>query len=358
MSLFDAKQLVALSNLAGFMVYDPQAPGYRNGVGTFTRPNVGLVTWRGPVDPRDSNPGEFVDGVDVWIEVEHVGASFDAGALDLLTEPDIRAAWSSARRLRGAYDGLVLEVRESDANTLADVGFDNGGIDQPALLAHVGSHDGLVRRLYDQSGGGRTAAMTTDAQQPAVVDSGTAIELGSRQAIRFGATTSTRLEADAPTLIRDLAGFTVFAVARSTDASGAGRPILRVDGDGNQLFTLRTNGGDWQVGGRRVGSDAFQILTGPAVNTSEDVAIAARIDFIAGEASLWINGVEVAADANWHDGGNSADAAASDVYIGREIGITRQFIGPIGELFVIGSVLSNADMEAVQGDQMTYYEIE
>lgn len=63
-------QRLPTDQLMGFMRYVDAVPGYVNGRGGFDRPAVGQVWWQGPVDPRDSNPEDFVVGTDYWLDAE------------------------------------------------------------------------------------------------------------------------------------------------------------------------------------------------------------------------------------------------------------------------------------------------
>jgi len=72
--------------------------------------------------------------------------------LDLF--PDAAAAYS-LRLLRAVYTGPAIRVEETDTNTTKDIGFlPNGDLDVADLLDFVGSFDGLVKIIYDQSGNG------------------------------------------------------------------------------------------------------------------------------------------------------------------------------------------------------------
>jgi hypothetical protein len=88
-------------------------------------------------------------------------------------DTNIHAAYSVSRKLRAAYSGAAIRVRESGGDTEADIGFTSGGLlDTAALLAHVGSNDGFIRTIYDQSGNGRNLVNTTNAEQPRIALAG------------------------------------------------------------------------------------------------------------------------------------------------------------------------------------------
>lgn len=90
--------------------------------------------------------------------------------LDLF--PGAAAAYSM-RLLRTLYTGDAIRVQRSSDSTELDIGFLNGGLDVAALLSFVGSSDGLVVTIYDQSGNGRDMDGQTDITQvPRIVIAG------------------------------------------------------------------------------------------------------------------------------------------------------------------------------------------
>jgi hypothetical protein len=93
------------------------------------------------------------------------------GVMDVLSVAP--AANYELRRESRSYTGNAIRVRRSSDNAEADIGFTaNGDLDTTALLAHVGSGNGFVTTLYDQSGNGRNATQTTYANQPRIVNNG------------------------------------------------------------------------------------------------------------------------------------------------------------------------------------------
>jgi hypothetical protein len=97
------------------------------------------------------------------------------GLLD--TYPNAAAAYS-VRKLRAAYTGSAIRVRESVGNTEQDIGFTAlGNLDTTALLSHCGSGNGFVTTWYDQSGNARNATQSTAANQPQIVSGGSVLTL-------------------------------------------------------------------------------------------------------------------------------------------------------------------------------------
>lgn len=82
----------------------------------------------------------------------------------------------SVRKLRTAYTGSCMRVRNGSSVEL-DIGFDaSGNLDESALLTHCGAGDGFVVKWYDQSGNGGTMEQTIDIPQPQIVSSGVVLK--------------------------------------------------------------------------------------------------------------------------------------------------------------------------------------
>lgn len=117
-------------------------------------------------------------GLNKW---RRVGGGY-VGLLDLF--PNAAAAYS-LRKLRAAYSGAAVRVRESGGNTEADIGFDaNGDLDTSALLAHCGANDGFVTVWYDQSLS-NDATQTTASNQPKIVSAGSLVTENGKPAVDF-----------------------------------------------------------------------------------------------------------------------------------------------------------------------------
>ncbi len=94
--------------------------------------------------------------------------------LDLYGE-DVKIAYS-VRKLRTAYTGDCMRVRNGSSVEL-DIGFDgSGNLDESALLTHCGGGDGFVVKWYDQSGNGGDLEQSTTANQPQIVSSGAVLK--------------------------------------------------------------------------------------------------------------------------------------------------------------------------------------
>ncbi len=91
-------------------------------------------------------------------------ASSFTGLLD--TYPSAAFAFSF-RKLRSAYLGSAVKIRESGGNTEADIGFDgSGNFDTAAAASFIGGNTGFIKTWYDQSGNGIDVTQSTTANQP------------------------------------------------------------------------------------------------------------------------------------------------------------------------------------------------
>ncbi len=82
----------------------------------------------------------------------------------------------SVRKLRTAYTGSCMRVRNGLGVEL-DIGFDaSGNLDESALLTHCGAGDGFVVKWYDQSGNGGDVEQGAKNNQPQIVSSGAVLK--------------------------------------------------------------------------------------------------------------------------------------------------------------------------------------
>ena len=90
----------------------------------------------------------------------------------------------SVRKLRTAYAGNCMRVR-NDSSVELDIGFDgSGNLDESALLTHCGSGDGFVVKWYDQSGNGGNMEQGTGSVQPQIVSSGAVLKDNGKPVIK------------------------------------------------------------------------------------------------------------------------------------------------------------------------------
>jgi len=156
-----------------------------------------------------------------------------AATLLLDDYPNAAAAYS-LRLLNSAYTGDCVIIRRASDNALDTIGFAGGVLDTAALKTFCASTDCFVRTWYDQSGIGRDAAQTTNANQPRIVSGGVVDRSGGEVAINFDGTNDflTRVET-ASTLFR--VNFSVFAVHTVTGGSTR-KAIIESDNASDDVF--------------------------------------------------------------------------------------------------------------------------
>ena len=96
--------------------------------------------------------------------------------------PNAKLAYSF-RKLRTAYEGAAIRVRRSSDNTFKDINFLNGVLDTASLLSFVGSGDGFVHTIYDQSLNGINWVNENSipgGPQPKIVSSGALVFKNSK----------------------------------------------------------------------------------------------------------------------------------------------------------------------------------
>lgn len=127
------------------------------------------------------NSAKFIAGTNTLYNAK-VGSGF-VGILDLY--PSASAAYS-VRKLSSTYTGNSIRVRRSSDNAEQDIGFDSlNNLDEAALSAFIGVHNGFITVWYDQSGNNNNAVQANATRQPHIVMGGTIIKVNNKAAIQF-----------------------------------------------------------------------------------------------------------------------------------------------------------------------------
>jgi len=140
-------------------------------------------------------------------------------AIDLLLDdyPNASAAYS-VRKLRTAYTGSALRVREASGNTETDIGFDsNGDLDTAAIASHCGSANGYVATWYDQSGNGNNATQATTTNQPQIYNGSAVITQNGKPCLYFPTTQHMTASGAATVGSRSRSQWSVFSLEAGTD---------------------------------------------------------------------------------------------------------------------------------------------
>ena len=235
------------------------------------------------------------------------------------------AAAYSVRKLRSAYVGSCMRVREDGTDTETDIGFDaNGDLDTAAIGTHCGSNNGFVVTWYEQSTNGRDIEQPTAGSpslQPKIYDGTTQSVVtdgtSSIPAIYFDG--SNALGSSSFTTVSQ--PLTVFHSLTLTQAFGGTKYIWSLQGFSGGVNNMADNGTKWKYwyGGsldRNVGVSGIgqHLLTSLADGT---------------DSTVWQNGSMVI------EGRQDAGSVGMDqIYLGGWNSTINQFDGYINEWII------------------------
>jgi hypothetical protein len=200
-----------------------------------------------------------------------IGSQEVSNFIGLLDDYPNAAAAYSLRKLRSAYTGSAIEVR-NDSGTHLDIGFVDNELDTATLLTHCGSGNGTVSKWYDQSGNARNAAQTTVANQPQIVSSGSVILDNGEPALKFDGSDDFF---DASNYFNDVSYGSIFGVHRQIQGLTLERRIIvdRVESTGGAralvAYQIVGAGTGIGAGGRRISSNTFQMIGNQSSNTNQ-----------------------------------------------------------------------------------------
>ena len=260
-------------------------------------------------------------------------ASFPAGA----------AAIYSMRNVGAGYNGLCLNVIRTTDGAQQDIGFaSNGLLDGAAAAAFAGAGQLFVVTWYDQSGNGRNAAQSTNASRPRLVF------MSGVPYLSFPHTDNTfiYLQTAAATGLTLAGDFTVGVVCQLNSDLGQ-IPVHCFDGTNGWFLSLNGTGSPNSIGSV---PGAFTLFTptGGALNSSGSPKLWASsprrcvAKRTSGSATLYIDGAAAGTGART----NSASTAPLQIG-GYPNGNDFVVEGLIGEVFVYGSALADADRLAI-----------
>tara|TARA_R110000822_G_scaffold302166_1_gene426301 strand:+ start:304 stop:1968 length:1665 start_codon:yes stop_codon:yes gene_type:complete len=110
---------------------------------------------------------------------------WDGSQTGLLDDYPSAAAAYSLRALNSAYTGPLVRVRRSNNNEKDIFARYDGSLNTTDLLNFVGSGDGFVTTLYDQSGNGINANQSSASKQPIIASSGVISTLNGKPTMQF-----------------------------------------------------------------------------------------------------------------------------------------------------------------------------
>ena len=225
-----------------------------------TAPNA-TVTLNGGafISPRSNqtinSELEYLDGVNLGTPAEYTTSGnniqlnrVSPKLLDIYPSPLL--AYSAARLLRAAYHGSpIFRIRRSSDSAETDVFSDiNGNVTLSStvgaggtLTTWIGSNNGFVVTLYDQSGNARHATNSTGSQQPQIISAGAFIVGGTnnRPVLDFVAANSQRLNLTNAIQVGN--EFTSFIVTQRKTAATVGVMLGNTSGSTTLMTPLHFN---------------------------------------------------------------------------------------------------------------------
>jgi hypothetical protein len=275
--------------------------------------------------------------------------------LDSLEE-DARAIFS-IRRLLTSYTGALVRLRRDNDDDESDFGYDdNGDLDTVAVAAWLGANDAFVVTWYDQSGNGYDAAASaTKSYQPQYIASG----INSKPVLRNnpGASGDKLVVPDEP--FRGLSAVTLCAVTEVPD----GRTGYAIFG----LYDVTNAEYGAYIAAPTVSNKVVFWFGNANVNRSLDTFTLTDPHIFIGKGEnealsrIYVDGTEVNYDAGKQVNGTTTQSGAftRDAAIGQMDSVATSHDSDVdfAELICLDSALSDADRNAIEADQSTYFNI-
>lgn len=135
--------------------------------------------------------------------IQQALSSYGGGVGTLLLDMYTGAAAAySVRKLRTAYGGACLRIRNSTTTVETDIGFNgSGNLDTAAITAAVGAASATVVTWYDQSGNSVGVTQSTTTKQPRIVNAGTLDTQNSLPAMLYDGTDDALVSSYSATIV-------------------------------------------------------------------------------------------------------------------------------------------------------------
>ncbi|WP_233863468.1 arabinofuranosidase catalytic domain-containing protein [Paraburkholderia adhaesiva] len=270
------------------------------------------------------------------------------GLLDGLTTPVV-AAWS-LRCLRGGYTGPCVNVRRDSDNATADIGFTaTGDLDIASLLAFVGTANGFVTTLYDQTANASSASnlvRSVATEQPQIVTNGalnTAASGSARPAMLSGATASSfqNLLANASKLTISQQPFSRASVTGIPAGATSSTFTVMTGSTNYSAIALNAVNLKYQMYDYNVGFTSSNTVTAGAINSVTE-------NYNATSSSIVVNGTTTSGSIG--SGGDGTQLMLAGV-LSEVAGAAATFC----EVIQFGALLAAADQTALYASQKHYW---
>lgn len=259
-------------------------------------------------------------------------------------------AYSVTRKLKRSAT-VAFQLRRSDNNATADIGFVGAYVDFAACLAHCAGNSGFVSLRYDQTGNGNTLAPTSTSAQPRLVNAGAFDVVGNLPGLRYDGTDDNEKLVSAFGLTGS-PNVTVLWAAKYVTL-GTQRDIWGLGGTGTNTFiaaTYYTDGAslfldqsaDWKT---------FNPLTTPTA--AHGYCAQRPAGSTVASYSLMQDGVSVASSSG---GAQTATVNMSNTIfvIGQKVDGTIPVQMNSNTFIVLNSILAGADLAAGNAEMMLH----
>jgi len=269
-------------------------------------------------------------------------------------EGDARAIFS-IRRLLTSYTGALVRLRRDSDHAESDFGPDvNGDLDTAAITTWLGGANGFVKIWYDQSGNGYDAAASaTKSYQPQYI----AIGINSKPVFRNNPSCSSDRLVVPDEAFRSLAAGTILAgCEHNADSNGAIFGLFDADTPekGFYVYSPISDGRLRMVFGSGAASKASTVVdyTDPHI-----IVVKGSNGAL---CHMYVDGTEL--NYGGGDQNNATTTIASftrDGAIGQNDSVMTYHDGNVdnAEIILLASALSDADRNAIEADQSTYFNI-
>lgn len=264
------------------------------------------------------------------------------------------AAWG-LRKMRAAYAGSAIRIQRTSDSTQLDIGFAaDRTLDVAAMLTFVGSANAFITTWYDQSGNGYNLVQPA-ANNAQVVGGGTAIVFGAsgRSAAYFLASSLTGLRMAAFPLTGT--AVTVTAVASQVDnvqfknlvAYQATGQLHHYDNAASCSF-LVSNAQTYAIGTNRNATTG-----GSFIADTNGILFVASSVYDGVNGGVYRDGV---GGTSYASAGSFGPTGTLDIgYVLDGVDASDAWAGPVCEVCIHASALSNADRTALWANMKAFY---
>lgn len=297
-------------------------------------------------------------GVSGHVTLTSSGSSLLRLLLDMF--PNAALAYSVARKLDTDYTGSAFRVRRSSDNSELDIGFADDVLDQSALTAFVGTGNGFVTTLYDNSGNGRNATQVVAANQPRIVNAGVIETQNGKPAMVFNGVTSYFDLTSALGIFRNVGyayGFAVMKMDSTSSSTSIAYTFSSASATASRFACApNVSGNTIRVTARILETDAITSRDSTTNHNGVLVQHTAVARYLDDTIQSIINGTGLGTTALAGTAGPTGDQDSALGYIGRNLTGGNYLPGRMCEL-----VMYNTDQDTkratIESNQMSFYGI-